>query len=137
VRRGFSIIETIFAASILSIVIMVLFNLYPSSLLAVKRAEHRLEATTLVQSILEEKRAGPFTALTALSPETYYNITPPPAGEDGVQLKPKFKVFLVPNTESAWPPKRIVGLQVVVEWRETKKRQEKLVGELWICDVKK
>lgn len=152
-RRGFSLIETIFAASILSLVMMVLFNLYPSSLLAVRRAEHRLEATTLAQSILETKRAEPFSVLAAKTPDLYYTrqndddlkkLAPGSDAngivkEDGVTLVPSFKVFHVSGTD----PSRMLGLQAVVEWDENQntqpnlRRHQKIVHELWICDVKK
>jgi len=164
-RRGFSLIETIFAASILSIVIMVLFNLYPSSLLAVRRAEHRLEATTLAQSILESKRAMPFSQLTSLTVDTDYAVpgsdptwtdplTPaasdPAAAktrytqevltrEDGVVLRPKFRVFKVAGTD----PTRLLGLRVTVEWDEKSAvhqgnpKTERIVQELLICDIRR
>ncbi|MHB2019229.1 MAG: type IV pilus modification PilV family protein [Candidatus Xenobia bacterium] len=65
-RQGFSLIEVIFAASLLSLVMLMMFNLYPSSLLTIRQAEHRLEATALAQSILEQYRAGPFSTLTTI-----------------------------------------------------------------------
>lgn len=164
-RRGFSLIETIFAASILSIVLMVLFNLYPSSLLAVRRAEHRLEATTLAQSILESKRAMPFSQLTGLTVDTDYEVPgsdptwtdplTPPAGdpgqaktryiqqvlsrEDGVVLRPRFRVFTVAGTD----PTRLLGLRVTVEWDEKSavhqgtRKTERIVQELLICDIRR
>lgn len=166
-RRGFSLIETIFAASILSIVLMVLFNLYPSSLLAVRRAEHRLEATTLAQSILEAKRALPFSQLATLAPNTDYALpdgdpswtdalAPPPVDAtdtrtakqrykdalvrgDGTELRPRFQTFTVAGTDAS----RLLGVRVTVEWDEKSavhqgtKKTERIVQELLICDIKR
>jgi uncharacterized protein (TIGR02598 family) len=141
--RGFSLVETIFAASILSIVLMVLFNLYPSSLLAVKRAEHRLEATTLAQSVLEKKRTRPFGELNSLSPGQYYTADQdadlkalrPPQSPDGVQLEPEFQIFHIPDPDT--DPGRLLGLRAKVKWKETSKRSQEVVQELWIVDIKK
>jgi len=65
-QKALSLIETILAASVLSMVMMILFNLYPSSMLAVRKAEHRLQATAMAQSLLEFVRAQSFNNVMAV-----------------------------------------------------------------------
>lgn len=55
--------EVILAAALLGLLLPFLFQLYPTSLLAIRRGESQLEATELARSALEEFRARPFAAL--------------------------------------------------------------------------
>lgn len=74
-RRGFTLIETIFATFIISVVIVAIFDLFPSSMVAIKRSEMQIEANDIAQSVLEDMRAVPFDSLTPYSPTLYYPST--------------------------------------------------------------
>lgn len=64
-RTGFSLAEVIITITLLGFIMMVLFNLYPSSIRAIRHAQHRLEASNFAQSIIETKREGPFGSFDA------------------------------------------------------------------------
>ena len=121
---GLSLTEVIFAASILGLVMMVLFNLYPTAILSVKVAEHKLKAANLAQSILEEKKSGKFSDL--------YN--PPPLtdvkGNDGVIYHPSYVAFDVPGAN----PANLKGIRATVTWKE-RIRDYSISQELYICKV--
>ncbi len=78
-QKALSLIETILAASVLSMVMMILFNLYPSSMLAVRKAEHRLQATAMAQSLLEFVRAQSFNNVLAIMQQDS-NLSPSMTG---------------------------------------------------------
>lgn len=60
--RGLSLIEVIFAFTLLGLILMVLFNLFPASVMSVKHAELRIKAIAIAQSILDNKRAAAFSS---------------------------------------------------------------------------
>ena len=62
-NRAFSLVETIASLSLLTVVMMLIFNLFPTSSVAVHKAQQQLQATSLAQSHLEQMRAQPFAAL--------------------------------------------------------------------------
>jgi len=62
-RRGFTILETIFAALLLGITGMALLNILPTSVLAEKRAQNRMQADSVALSMLEDARVQPFNAV--------------------------------------------------------------------------
>ncbi|MEW6278658.1 MAG: hypothetical protein AB1758_08565 [Candidatus Eremiobacterota bacterium] len=88
VQFGFSIIEAILSISLLALLIMLLFNLYPTSLLGIRRAEHRLLADNLARSLVERERARPFADLTPLPPTNQPSFT----NEDGVIFQPVLEI---------------------------------------------
>lgn len=63
-RGGFTLLETIVTTMLLAVVVLLLFNVYPAAALSVRRSHDRLQADTLAQSLLAEKEAVPFSALT-------------------------------------------------------------------------
>jgi prepilin-type N-terminal cleavage/methylation domain-containing protein len=123
-RGGFSLVELIIATTLLGFLLVVLFSIYPNSIIAVKHAEHRLKAAHLAQSILEQKRAGPFIeldkAITAL------NI---PAADQAIYT-PAFECYSVPDTD----PSKLKKVRVVVFWRE-KNREYSIYKECYVCTV--
>jgi Tfp pilus assembly protein PilV len=58
-----SLIEIIFSVTLFCLIFMAMINILPLATFAIKRTEHRIRASALAQSVLEEKRAGPFSAL--------------------------------------------------------------------------
>lgn len=61
--RGITLVEVILALLIVSLVLLAALTLLPSSLVAVRRSETQLRAEALAQSVLEQQRSLPFTAL--------------------------------------------------------------------------
>ncbi|GMU50978.1 MAG: hypothetical protein AMXMBFR33_01240 [Candidatus Xenobia bacterium] len=101
--RGLSLVEVLLAAALLGLVVPFLFQLYPTSLLAIRRGENQLEATELARAALEEFRARPFAALAA--GET---ILPSVSGAGQVEFKRKLTIRQVSS--------RLVELRSIVEW---------------------
>lgn len=78
--RGFSLLETILAAFIISLVTMAVFNIFPTSAMAVKRGEMQLVADSIAQREMEQLRVVPFDSLNlgpgpAVAPETIQGTT--------------------------------------------------------------
>ena len=124
--RGFSITETLLAATVLGLVLFALLDLLPGTALAARRAEHSLEAVTLAQSMLDTLRATPFAelepfkgtgwrggsdALAALCPTQPW---PRPAAEDGVALVARCRIDPVAGSDS----EVLLRLAVSVRWTE-------------------
>lgn len=75
-RRGFTMIETLMAALLLCVIFFLLMNLYPSSLLGLRKAHDMTAAADLAQQVLEQKRLVPWKQLTAgttLLPDTAFD----------------------------------------------------------------
>lgn len=159
--RGFSLVEVIFAASLLSLVMLMMFNLYPSSLLTIRQAEHRLQATAKAQAILEQDRAGSFTVLqsaTASPTQALFVLTPTPTctgydngtksyvvadGNDNGTYYLAERTVATPTPEGATP--RLLSDTVTVYWNERQdnptiagtsyRNWHSMTQELWICDI--
>lgn len=95
--------EVVLAAALLGLVVPFLFQLYPTSLLAIRRGENQLEATELARAVLEEWRARPFAALPA--GET---SLPPVPGAGQVEFQRRLAIRHVSS--------RLIELRSIVEW---------------------
>ena len=93
--RGLTLIETIIASCLLGLVILGVFTLLPSSLIAVRSAEHRIRADSLAQEWLEKLREKPFENL-ALGP-----LAPQPPAETwaGVTFHTSVEVYQPPAAD--------------------------------------
>ena len=101
-------VETVFSVSLIAVVIMMIFNLFPASSLMVHRARQEMQASTLAQTRLEQVREQPFRSLQpglyALDPVTV----------DGVVYRPTREVYRVP----AQDPARLLGIRMTVRWSD-------------------
>lgn len=119
---GLSLLETVLSVFIFSLVVLLLFELLPTSLLAVRRAEQRQLAGHLAASLAAERMARPFQGLAE-------GIEPlDPVTSEGVEFTPTVEVFRLPDFE----PERLKGIRVTVTWQERGKtwtvRREVLVS---------
>lgn len=132
-KHGFSLLETILATFILSLITMAVFNIFPSSVMAVKRGEMELEADSIAQQILEERRAIPFEDLT-LGDSTMLDVV-----VAGTIFKSRVKVSNVPAPATEPNPPTNVdflkSVRVTVEWVHSGKSHQ-MVREAWIVSVK-
>lgn len=113
-RRGFSLVELIITTTLMGFILLILFNLYPQSVMAIKHAENRLKAATLAQSLIEQKRAGPFTDIaTQPTNEEIYALT------GDLPWKVDYECVAIPDTD----PTKIVKVTVTVSWTERRSRQ--------------
>lgn len=107
-NRGLSLLETVLSVFILSLVVLLLFELLPTSLLAVRRAEQRQLAGHLAASLIAERMATPFQSLPL-------GIEPlDPIVSEGIEFTPTIEVFRLPDYE----PEKLKGVRVTVTWRE-------------------
>ncbi|MBI3929145.1 MAG: type II secretion system protein [Armatimonadetes bacterium] len=120
--RAFTIAETILATFILSIVMMTLFNIFPTSSMAVKKAEVRLRADNLAQSALEEYRSRGFDSLVL---DTIDDLGTSEAG--GVR-------YSTTITTSAGTNALLKRLVAEVSW-EFQGKTEQVRHETWIADI--
>lgn len=129
-KRGLSLIEVVLGASLLSLVFLFMINLFPASMLGVRKAEHRLEAAAHAEAILDACRARPFVDL-APGIYTAGNLgLEARTTEDGVVLEPTLIIEPVPGI----PADRLVRLQLTIAWNERETRQT-LTQELRLADL--
>lgn len=100
-RHGFSLLETILATALLGAVMLLLFNLYPASAMAIRQSQEQLVADSIALSIFEECHAQPFSELpvgkTTRAPvQGFY---------------PEVEVF------AAGDPEMLKGVRVVLSWQ--------------------
>lgn len=65
-RRAFALGESLLGFSLISLVLILLLNLFPSSLATVRRSEQRFKALTLADNRLEQQAAEKFSSLVGL-----------------------------------------------------------------------
>jgi hypothetical protein len=88
------LMEVVFSLALLTVVAVLLLNLYPTSALALASSRHRLAASTAATSELERQAARPFSQLalgTRPGPRgpawTSQVAVTVPAGADGTRLR--------------------------------------------------
>ena len=135
-KRGVSLVEVVMAASLLSLVMLFLFNIIPASAIATRGAEHRLAADSLAQSVLDQAASLPFGSLVD---GTYDAASPGLLGladqrlEDGTLLV--VRATISPSPGGA-PRTRLLLVRVEVTWRE-RTRNPVLVRELQLSAVRR
>ncbi|MBX3168592.1 MAG: hypothetical protein KF760_14345 [Candidatus Eremiobacteraeota bacterium] len=106
-RGGFTLLETIFASVLFGFIILFIANLYPSSIVAVRRGETQIIADNCAQAILEDLRSRSFYNVSTLSPpayekwtygETDFTPTVEIAYESDASLEPYLKIATVTVT---------------------------------------
>lgn len=127
-RGGFSLLEAILAITTLAVVLILVFNLFPTSLWAMRKAEHRMQADTMARTLLNEYRAMPFSRLTELTLEPPQAL-PPQRGAGEVDFYPVIEVRRVGDT----PPERLVELRVTIDW--SSRGQGQIVQSLYVSKL--
>ena len=100
-------LETIFGLFLLSFLIVMVFNLYPSSLLSVRRAEESVQADLLAQSLLDQSTARPFDQLVI---GELYQVQ---QDFKSTRLEATLEVYSVPDAQE----ELLKRLRVVVAWK--------------------
>lgn len=106
--RGLTLVETIVASCLLGLVVLGIFTLLPSSLVAIRSAEHRIRADASCQEWLEILRQRPYENLSVgpLSPQ------PPDQEYAGVTFQTRAEIYKLPSA----PVDEIKRLRVCVRW---------------------
>jgi hypothetical protein len=121
-RRGASILEGLVAFSVAATVLILLLNLFPSSMATVRSTEHRTQAAAWAASVLESRAGLPFGKLEVDSVEDLRKQT---HGE--IEYKARFDVRAVPGEDARY----LRALRVTVTWEE-RNRQRHVTRELWV-----
>ena len=125
-RRGLSLLEVVFAVAVLTLFFFTLVSLFPSMLVSMRKTEHRLQANSYAQEILDRCSAGPFSDLAATG---VFSVT---AGgalapvlvrrklEDDVLLEPEVEIAVGPTANTA---NNLRLVTVRVRWQEQNRTQ--------------
>ena len=124
-RRGLTLVEMILAVFLLSEVMMMLFNLYPSSLASVARSDQTVQADLIAQSLLDNAQANPFASLTA-----GYSQDLPAQTLNGTSYSPHMDVLTVASRD----PSLLLSLRVTVSW-SVHAILHQTVCETWVVNV--
>jgi hypothetical protein len=105
--------------------VVLLANLFPGSVAAMRRAESSTQALNLAESVLAEEMAKPYATLevgttTLLEPVTSQNRT----------FHPLLEVYEVAGRDVNY----LKGLRVIISWREGKV-DRKVQQEVWIANL--
>lgn len=123
-RRGVSVVETIFALSMITLMIILLMNLHPGILLGVRYSEQTLQAQEIAQSIIEEQLHRPFGSLQTGSREL------PVVNLEGMVYRPILTIMEDPESGSTY----LKGIRVKVTWN-FRSQEKSLTREIWRTDV--
>ncbi|MGV8119556.1 MAG: hypothetical protein AB2L14_07335 [Candidatus Xenobiia bacterium LiM19] len=126
-HRGMSLIEVIFAATFLCLIFMAMINILPLATFAIKRTEHRINASAIAQSVLEERRAGPFSSIDS-QPATTQQI-----GDDKTVYTILYEAPPMDSTVDSTKLRRIV---VTVTWKE-RGIDLSVMREMYLCNFTK
>lgn len=103
--------ETVVSCFVLCLVMVALFNLFPSSMYALKRGECQLLAEQEAQSWLEIYRAQPFDSLPNSAGPLALPARPP---VNGVTYSPE--VTIIDGASAGYRTDLIKGIDIKVSW---------------------
>lgn len=109
-RRGFTLMEVIVSTTVLAVASLLVFNLFPTSFLAIHTAGARIEAQDLASSILEQRRSLAFSQFQAGTVETLK----PVVTASHTRLCPSLATRAVSGVD----PSRLVELDATVAWSD-------------------
>lgn len=108
-------------------VVLLLANLFPTSVIALRAAESRNRATLIADGILTKQMALPYSDLIPGPP-----VTLPEVKDSGTTYTPTLEVFTI----SGRNPDYLKGLRVVVAWTDREKNQE-VRQEVWVPNARR
>jgi prepilin-type N-terminal cleavage/methylation domain-containing protein len=125
-KRGLTLIEVIVSLLILSLVLILVLNLFPSSMAAARQGEQIVCADTIASSILDECAGKPYSQLvvgvTYLEERKF----------DNVVYRPRIEVLEFVG----YDPDNLKGLRATVEW-DVRGQTRESVHELWVANVRR
>lgn len=126
-HKGFSLAETVLSLFLLSLVVILLVNLYPTSMLTVRQGENRFQANQIAASELARLQSGSFDDLVVGS------VTPlDPVVHNSMEFERRVEVFEVPPN----PEDHLKGVRVTVSWKERNELRQ-VSQELYVVDIEK
>lgn len=119
--RGFSLVEVVLSFCLLTVVLMLVFNLFPTSAVAIERARMETQANSMAQARLESARLKPFKELTVGS-----NVSE--VVKEGAD---QFEIVQSVNKVAGESQDRLVSVKVTVDW-EYRKRRHQSIQEAYV-----
>lgn len=109
ISRGVTLAESILAVFLLSLIVLLIFNLYPTAMVSLRGSGQNLQANDVADSVMDEYQEKRFTSLVAGPP----TVLPKRPGR-GTEFTPTVEIFEVnrPNVDKD----RIKGIRVTVTW---------------------
>ncbi len=126
-QTALTLTETIFALFLVGTVLVLLFNLFPTSVVALRSAEARNRAHRIADGIITRQMSLPYSQLVVSGPTP---LTPVSSG--GVTFQPALEVFQLPGRN----PLYLRGVRVVVRWENGNKPQE-IRQEVWVPNARR
>ncbi|MEW6280461.1 MAG: hypothetical protein AB1758_17675 [Candidatus Eremiobacterota bacterium] len=126
-RRGLTLMETVVSCFVLALVLIALFNIFPTSMYALKQGENQIVADQMAQSVLEVYRADSFEFLDA----NLGTVTLADQKLGGVTFRSDLEIFNPPGTRDDL----VKGLRVTVNWTFQGKIRN-VVRETWVSAVR-
>lgn len=123
-KTGFTLVETIISCLIVSLTIIFIFNLFPTSMAAIKRSETEIQASNLAQSLLEQMRAQGFANLSALPAAT--------VPIDNTNYQYVTTVGPVPGTDARF----LKRASVTIRWK-ARHTEQTMTREVWVHSLKR
>ncbi|MCA9792677.1 MAG: hypothetical protein KC910_12810 [Candidatus Eremiobacteraeota bacterium] len=124
-RRGLSLIETVVAAALIGLVVLLVTNLFPLSLTGVRQQEQYLQADLLAGSVLADQQMVPFDQLTPGDRQVL-----DPVEADGVSYVPTVEIDRVSGSDVAY----LKAVRVTVRW-QYQGLPRQTVEETWVDAV--
>ena len=112
-KRGFGLVDAIFATAVLLLIGLFVLNLFPGSLLAISMTRDRLQANNLCQSEMSDARHTGFSGLTFGTVERTVQA-------DGTNFLIAREIYPVPGRDESL----IRGVRVTVTWTVRGKTRE-------------
>jgi len=128
--KAFTLMETLITLSVLSLVTIFLFNIYPTSLLAIRRGEQQLEANSRASSWLEIYQQD-IPALFAMPLDTPVPL-PGPLGAGGANYTTELVCSTLPAPSN--DDKKLRKLTVTVSW-ELMKHQRTVTHTRYVANL--
>lgn len=104
-KRGFGLVDAIFATAVLLLVGLFVLNLFPGSLLAIAMTRDRLQANNLCQGEMATARHTGFSELS-------FGTTERTVAADGTNFLVKREVYPIEGRDDSL----VRGVKVTVEW---------------------
>lgn len=126
-RAGFSLAETVLSIFLLSLVVILLVNLYPTSMLTVRQGENRFQAEQIAASELARLQSESFDDLVVGSAQDL-----DPVFHESLRFDRRVEVFEVPPNSD----EHLKGVRVTVSWKERNEVRQ-VSQELYVVDIQK
>ena len=125
-QRGLTLVEVIVSLTLIAALVVLVFNLFPGSLLSTARSEQTIQADLMAQSALERKAAEAFSQLVIGEVEDLPEVV-----RNGVHYHGTLEVVSAPAS-----PDYLKGLRATVTW-ESRGVQRQVVHESWVSSVRR